>query len=49
MLRVPTAVHEQNSIPGVTNRILGRVVDKVMVTYPDLARSFPARKVLPHG
>jgi len=49
MLRVPTVVHEQNSVPGVTNRILGRVVDKVMVTYPDLSRSFPAPKVILTG
>jgi UDP-N-acetylglucosamine--N-acetylmuramyl-(pentapeptide) pyrophosphoryl-undecaprenol N-acetylglucosamine transferase len=49
MLRVPTAVHEQNSVPGVTNRILGRVVDKVMVAYPDFTRSFPSGKVLLTG
>jgi len=49
MLRVPTAVHEQNSVPGVTNRFLGRVVDKVMVTYPDETRAFPASKLLVTG
>ena len=49
MLGVPTAVHEQNSVPGVTNRILGRVVAKVMVAYPDFSRSFPSGKVLLTG
>lgn len=49
MLRVPTAVHEQNSVPGATNRILGRFADRVMVAYPDLSRSFPERKVLVTG
>jgi len=46
---IPTAVHEQNSVPGATNRILGRVVDKVLVTYPDESRSFPSGKVLLAG
>ena len=49
ILGVPTAVHEQNSVPGVTNRILGRLVDKVLVTYPDETGAFPAGKVLLSG
>jgi len=49
MLRTPTAVHEQNSVPGVTNRILGRVVDKILVTYPDETKSFSSGKVLLTG
>jgi UDP-N-acetylglucosamine--N-acetylmuramyl-(pentapeptide) pyrophosphoryl-undecaprenol N-acetylglucosamine transferase len=42
---VPTAVCEQNSIPGVTNRILGRVARAVFVAFDDSTRFFPARKV----
>ena len=49
MLRVPTAVHEQNSVPGATNRILARIADRVMVAYPDFSRSFPQGKVLLTG
>lgn len=49
MLGVPTAVHEQNSVPGATNRLLGRVADRVMVTYPDETGAFPAGKVLLTG
>ena len=49
MLGVPTAVHEQNSVPGVTNRILCRIADKVLVTYPDESRLFPSRKVVVTG
>ena len=30
---VPTAIHEQNSVPGVTNRVLAKRVDKVMVSF----------------
>lgn len=43
--RTPTAIHEQNSVPGLTNRLLGRLVDRVMVSFPDRAGSFPATKV----
>lgn len=43
--RIPTVVHEQNSVPGVTNRWLGRVVRRVCITYPASARYFPRTKV----
>jgi UDP-N-acetylglucosamine--N-acetylmuramyl-(pentapeptide) pyrophosphoryl-undecaprenol N-acetylglucosamine transferase len=49
MLGVPTAVHEQNSVPGATNRVLGRLAKRVMVAYPDPSRSFPQGKVLLTG
>lgn len=29
---IPTAIHEQNAFPGVTNKTLAKVVDKVMLT-----------------
>ncbi len=45
MLRRPTAILEQNSIPGITNRILSRVVRRVFCTFPDRGGFFPARKV----
>jgi UDP-N-acetylglucosamine--N-acetylmuramyl-(pentapeptide) pyrophosphoryl-undecaprenol N-acetylglucosamine transferase len=35
LMGLPTAVHEQNSFPGVTNRILGRRVDRVLLSFPD--------------
>ncbi|GFK93551.1 UDP-N-acetylglucosamine--N-acetylmuramyl-(pentapeptide) pyrophosphoryl-undecaprenol N-acetylglucosamine transferase [Fundidesulfovibrio magnetotacticus] len=49
MQRIPTAVHEQNSVPGATNRLLGRVVRRVMVSYPDESGAFPPGKVLLTG
>ncbi|MCA9688813.1 MAG: undecaprenyldiphospho-muramoylpentapeptide beta-N-acetylglucosaminyltransferase [Myxococcales bacterium] len=49
LLRVPTAIMEQNSIPGVTNRILGRVVRAVFTSFPDVGGHFPARKVVRAG
>jgi UDP-N-acetylglucosamine--N-acetylmuramyl-(pentapeptide) pyrophosphoryl-undecaprenol N-acetylglucosamine transferase len=44
-LGVPTAVQEQNSIPGFTNRTLGRLVRSVLVAFPEAEAHFPARKV----
>ena len=34
LLGRPLAVHEQNAIPGLANRVLARVSDKVMVAFP---------------
>lgn len=44
-LGIPTAILEQNSMPGITNRILGRLVRRIYTTFPDRAGRFPARKV----
>ena len=37
-----TAVLEQNSVPGFTNRTLGRLVGAVFTAFPQAAASFPA-------
>ncbi len=34
-LGIPTAIHEQNAFPGVTNKTLAKTVDKVMLTVED--------------
>lgn len=31
--KLPTAIHEQNAFPGVTTRILSRMVDRVMISF----------------
>lgn len=49
MMGIPTVIHEQNSVPGVTNRILGRVVNKVLVSLPGSERYFPPGKALLTG
>jgi UDP-N-acetylglucosamine--N-acetylmuramyl-(pentapeptide) pyrophosphoryl-undecaprenol N-acetylglucosamine transferase len=46
---VPTAILEQNSLPGITNRILGRIVRKVVIAFASSARFFPTKKLLPLG
>ena len=42
----PTAIHEQNSYPGMTNRLLGKVVDRVFLSMPDAAGVFDPRKTV---
>jgi UDP-N-acetylglucosamine--N-acetylmuramyl-(pentapeptide) pyrophosphoryl-undecaprenol N-acetylglucosamine transferase len=37
-LKIPTFLHEQNSVPGRTNRLASRFVDEVFVTFPGAAR-----------
>lgn len=32
-LGIPTAIHEQNAYPGMTSRILARLVDRVMISF----------------
>jgi UDP-N-acetylglucosamine--N-acetylmuramyl-(pentapeptide) pyrophosphoryl-undecaprenol N-acetylglucosamine transferase len=35
LLNRPLALHEQNAIPGLANRVLANVADKLMVGFPD--------------
>ena len=41
---IPTAILEQNSVPGITNRTLGKVVRIVCGAFPGAARFFPPKK-----
>ncbi|WP_347488332.1 undecaprenyldiphospho-muramoylpentapeptide beta-N-acetylglucosaminyltransferase [Desulfoscipio sp. XC116] len=42
-MKIPTLIHEQNALPGVTNKILSRAVDRVAVTFEDALTFFPRR------
>jgi len=44
LMRKPTVIHEQNSVPGLANRKLGRIVDRVCLSLPDNQSCFPADK-----
>ncbi len=44
-LRVRTAVHESNAVPGMTNKVLGRLVDRVYLGFEAASSAFPQRKV----
>ncbi len=46
---IRTAVAEQNAIPGFTNRMLGRFVDRVFLTFPDREGRFAPAKTIVTG
>ncbi len=49
ILRKPTLIHEQNSIPGLANRKLGRLVDKICLSLPQSEKFFPSEKTVLTG
>jgi UDP-N-acetylglucosamine--N-acetylmuramyl-(pentapeptide) pyrophosphoryl-undecaprenol N-acetylglucosamine transferase len=46
---VPTLIQEQNSFPGITNKLLSKKVTKVCVAYDGLERFFPKDKLILTG
>ncbi len=48
-LKIPTALHEQNSLPGLTNKILAKRVDRIFLTFPDEEEVFDPSKVVITG
>ena len=42
---VPTVIHEQNSVVGVTNKFLSRYVDQIAIAFEAARSQFPAAKV----
>ena len=46
---VPTVIQEQNSYPGVTNKLLAKQAKKICVAYDDMDRFFPAEKIIRTG
>ena len=48
-MRYKTALQEQNVFPGLSNRILGRFVDRAFLSFPDSAPHFPMAKAVLTG
>ena len=46
---IPTLLQEQNSYPGVTNKLLARKADRICVAYDGTERYFPAEKIVKTG
>jgi len=44
VLGKPTLIHEQNSVPGLANRMLGRFVRRICLSLPQSGAFFPAEK-----
>ena len=49
LARVPRVIHEQNALPGLANRTLGRIANAVAVSFADTVRFFPAGRALVTG
>lgn len=48
-LGIPTLIQEQNSFPGVTNRLLAKKSNRICVAYEGLDQWFPADKIVYTG
>lgn len=46
---IPTLIQEQNSFAGLTNKMLAKKVDRICVAYEEMARFFPAEKIVLTG
>lgn len=46
LLGIPSLIQEQNVIPGITNKILSKFVNKIATGYQEANGAFPAKKVV---
>ncbi len=46
---IPTLIQEQNSYPGITNKILSKKVNKICVGYEGMEKFFPKEKIILSG
>lgn len=49
MLGIPTVIQEQNSYPGITNKLLSKKANKICVAYENLERFFPKENIILTG
>ncbi|MDP4281898.1 MAG: UDP-N-acetylglucosamine--N-acetylmuramyl-(pentapeptide) pyrophosphoryl-undecaprenol N-acetylglucosamine transferase, partial [Bacteroidota bacterium] len=47
--KIPTLIQEQNSYPGITNKILSKKTDVICVAYEGMERFFPKEKIILTG
>lgn len=46
---IPTLIQEQNSYPGITNKILSKKVNRICVAYNGMEKYFPKEKIILTG
>jgi len=46
---IPSIIHEQNSVPGLANRKLGSIVDRICLSLPGSGEQFPGGKIVYTG
>ncbi len=49
ILGIKTAILEQNAIPGLTNRMLGKFADRIYISFEEAEDYFPLRRVVLAG
>jgi UDP-N-acetylglucosamine--N-acetylmuramyl-(pentapeptide) pyrophosphoryl-undecaprenol N-acetylglucosamine transferase len=49
LLGIPTVIQEQNSYPGITNKLLAKKANAICVAYENLERFFPKDKMILTG
>ncbi len=47
--KIPSLIQEQNSYPGVTNKVLASRANKICVAYPDMEKYFSKEKIVYTG
>ena len=47
--KIPSLIQEQNSYPGITNKLLAKKAKKICVAYDGLERFFPKDKIIKTG
>lgn len=45
-MKIPTLIQEQNSYPGITNKVLAKKAKKICVAYDGLEKFFPKEKIV---
>ena len=46
---IPTLIQEQNSYPGITNKLLSKTVNTIAVAYGGMEKFFPPKKIVQTG
>ncbi len=49
LMKIPSLIQEQNSYAGITNKILGKRVQRICVAYDRMDKYFPADKIVLTG
>ncbi len=49
LMGIPTLIQEQNSFPGITNKLLAKRVKSICVAYDGLEQFFPKEKIIKTG
>jgi UDP-N-acetylglucosamine--N-acetylmuramyl-(pentapeptide) pyrophosphoryl-undecaprenol N-acetylglucosamine transferase len=43
---IPTAIHEQNTYPGLTNRLLSKIVERIFISFEESRKNFKKNSVV---